>query len=333
MATEDFGIKFDLFHEQKLGKTLDLDLIRDLGDSFIDFDIDNTTVPDISDQFFNFDPAHIDEHSSQLDCDELLSNLTSSDCCKKHEIDLDLDSLDSGDPLRHDCMWSGLCPSEEHRNIAKKDQLPSSSTSSSSSSVNSVFDTPLQSDFETSDMDETFSEASSDAAEADPEPIQKMPSVTMDHMYGDHCYTSCQPAPVSSSVTLKPTSIAKIRDTETPRDRVTIKSPAVTSRAKFRFQMKFLTGRSNTRPLLAHPSRINRTHYHKRKAAIKNSFCQSPMKSIQVRIYSHLIVVPMFGEFQTVFLLLRYCRRSAVVHFYENLRDRVLSLDGNLVGW
>ena len=89
MATEDFSLKFDLFHEQKSGKTLDLDLIRDLGDSFIDFDIDNTTVPDISDHFFNnFDPIHFDEHSSQLDCDELLSSLTPSDCCKKQEIDL-----------------------------------------------------------------------------------------------------------------------------------------------------------------------------------------------------------------------------------------------------
>ena len=311
MATEDFGLKFDLFQEQKPGKTLDLDLIRDLGDSFIDFDIDNTTVPDISDHLFNnFDPIHFDEHSSQLDCDELLSSLNTSDCCKKHEIDLDLDNLDSGDPLRHDCMWSGLCPSEEHRNIVKKEKDPSSS--SSSSTVTSVFDTPLQSDFDTSDIDENFSEASSDPdpdGDADPEPTKSPVSANIDHLYGDHCYTSSQASPPVTSIILKPSQ-------KRGRDRVTIKTrpPVVTvnrsqarptkaaGQAKFRFQMKFVTGeaRSNSSSglrqtgdsLLAHPSRLNRTHYHKRKAAIKNSFCQSPKKSIQVRIYSFFDCCP-----------------------------------------
>ena len=57
------------------------------------------------------------------------------------------------------------------------------------------------------------------------------------------------------------------------------------SRAKFKFQMKFVAGSDGSLPgrPLCHPSKLNRTHYHKRKAAIKNSFCQSTVKPIQVR--------------------------------------------------
>ena len=59
---------------------------------------------------------------------------------------------------------------------------------------------------------------------------------------------------------------------------------------KFKFQMKFVAASDGGMPgpLLSHPSRPNRTHYHKRKAAIKNTFCQSTVKQIQVRKCIHI---------------------------------------------
>ena len=60
--------------------------------------------------------------------------------------------------------------------------------------------------------------------------------------------------------------------------------------AKFKFQMKFTSDGSSpkSRSLLRHPSRLNRTHYTKRKTIVKTSFCPSAMKQIQVEKASQM---------------------------------------------
>ena len=181
----DLWRKFDLFSDQKLFKSLENEFVKET-DMFLDsfHATDKSIVPDISDQVLEFNPVSeifSADNLSQFDCDELLLSLTSNTCDKGQELDLkcgkshiiDMDmEPDAPDPLRHDCMWSGVCPSEEHRNspksslrnspigdIVSSSEKHCSSLSSLSASCNSVFDTPLQSDFETSDIDESLGDS------------------------------------------------------------------------------------------------------------------------------------------------------------------------------
>ena len=115
---EDVWQKSDLFAEQKVYKQLETELMRDYSDGdMFQIDFQSDAVPDISDQVFELNTSEIftPDSSSQFDCDELLSNLNSS----SRSLEMELDNLDSTDPLRHDCMWSGLCPNDEHRSTSR----------------------------------------------------------------------------------------------------------------------------------------------------------------------------------------------------------------------
>merc|ERR1712066_1120013 len=100
-------------------------------------------------------------------------------------------------------MWSGLCPSEEHKHQKNKKDNPNK-VRAHSDKINtttqhariSVFDTPIQSDLDTSDLDETFSECDEidveNVAALDklviPVVKEAATSVEPDHTYTDHCY-------------------------------------------------------------------------------------------------------------------------------------------------
>jgi len=333
---EDVWQKSDLFAEQKVYKQLETELMRDYSDGdMFQIDFQSDAVPDISDQVFELNTSEIftPDSSSQFDCDELLSSLNSS----SRSLEMELDNLDSTDPLRHDCMWSGLCPNDEHRSTSRKSPslLSASDSSSISPGTNSVFDTPLQSDFETSDIEENFREEmvveKMSALEKSHEdsnpstPIEDASSTTkvsaatvqanIENMYSDHCYISPLPRPepvqrvekrdkprdagekhsgearTVTSIILKPCNQIRKGKDETSVTGMT-RPPGVDMRRytnnnraqpKFKFQMKFVAASDGGMPgpLLSHPSRPNRTHYHKRKAAIKNTFCQSTVKQIQ----------------------------------------------------
>merc|ERR1711892_151452 len=197
----------------------------------------------------------------------------------------------------------------------------------------SVFDTPIQSDLDTSDLDETFSECD----EIDVEnvaaldrlviPTEKLAATsvdnggkTSDHTYTDHCYMAPKQAekPEDHSTLLNLLTPAQSSEDEDIQKELTVSTPASLlkptnknkkgkdfmntiktrpprvlhmsdktnqNEAKFKFQMKFTSDGSSpkSRSLLRHPSRLNRTHYIKRKTAVKNSFCPSTMKQIQIQ--------------------------------------------------
>ena len=102
----------DMEPEEKLCRQ-ELDLLRD---TFMEFEsvTRSTTVPDICDTLFSSSSdcfgQHVDEN---FDCDELLSSFVAGEAGALE--------LESSDPLRHDCMWSGLGPADtDTRNILRR---------------------------------------------------------------------------------------------------------------------------------------------------------------------------------------------------------------------
>ena len=287
-------------------KQVEMDLLRDFGDTFMDFEPSKSTaVPDISDTVFKL--SCLSENiETRFDCDDLLSVLSPSepDDMPRVAVEADIPRVaveadilrlaveDSGEPLRQDCMWSGLGQSEE-----RESEL-------------SVFHTPLQSDFETSDLDESFSDLeSSSSPETEMVTTQRVPdnvpdkhSVLPDHMYNDHCYISSSS---SSSASSAPSKVEEKQSGHTIKStkengRITVKRKQPGNKtnivklyqkqaksgvtkgsgsAKFKFQMKFLSPSSAS--ALA-PLGLGRSDSARRRTAIKNAFCPTPAKRFEV---------------------------------------------------
>ena len=279
-------------------KQVEMDFLRDFGDTFMDFETAKSTVPDISDTVLKFGclSENIETH---FDCDDLLSVLSPSEPV---DLGLELDTaalLDSVEPLRQDCMWSGLAPSEELNILSRRLQTEKPGLS--------VFHTPLQSDFETSDLDESFSDLeSSPAPETDsvcvttqkvPDLIPDKHSVLLDHMYTDHCYTSSASPPTRQIVSGNKQGLETTKSTK-EKNKITVKRKQSANKtnivrlyqnktksgnkgpsAKFKFQMKFLSPSSAS--ALA-PLGLGRSASARRRTALQNAFCPTPAKRSEV---------------------------------------------------
>jgi len=348
LANDDIWQKFDLFSDQKTAKHVEIELIDNIPEFSGDCPSESNNVPDISDFLFDFGQSESFEsmdfsNDSLLNSAEERFDLIPSHCGRVLDLAfIDLESLESSETLRHDCMWSGLCPSEEHKqqksrpDIVKKPAIPGDKISVATQQARlSVFDTPIHSDLDTSDLDETFSEGD----EIDVEnvtaldrlviPTQKLSTSSTDNFgkasdytYTDHCYIAPKQ---SEKVEDHSTLLSLLTPAQSSEDEdisTTVKELAVSAssllkqgnknkkgkdfmntiktrpprvlhmtekmnqnEAKFKFQMKFTSDGSSpkSRSLLRHPSRLNRTHYIKRKTAVKNSFCPSTMKQIQIQ--------------------------------------------------
>ena len=281
-------------------KQVEMDFLRDFGDTLMDFEASKSTVPDISDTVFRLSclSENIETH---FDCDDLLSVLSPSETA---DLALELDTaalLDSVEPLRQDCMWSGLGPSEEHTILARRRQPEKEKPELS------VFHTPLQSDFETSDLDESFSDLeSSPSPETDsvcvapqkvPDMIPDKYSVLLDHMYTDHCYISSAFPPSKQIVPGNKQGLDTTKSTK-EKNKITVKRKQSANKtnivrlyhnktksgkkgpsAKFKFQMKFLSPSSAS--TLA-PLGLGRSASARRRTALKNAFCPTPAKRSEV---------------------------------------------------
>ena len=291
------------WHKPLASKQVEMDLLQDFGDTFMDFEVSRSTVPDICDTVFKFNclSENVETH---FDCDDLLSVLSPSE-----PSDLHL-GLDSSEPLRQDCMWSGLGPGEEHKSLSlpgEKEKPQTCATAPDSDSLNSVFDTPLQSDFETSDLDESFSDLDTESSPSSDTDIvsltpQKVPdnipdktSVLLDHMYTDHCYISSASAPSTQIMTKKQGSDDHTNKSTKENNKITIKRKPTDTKsnivrlyqnktkgsssgsAKFKFQMKFLS------PSLASARGLGRSA-RRRRTALKNAFCPAPAITSEVSI-------------------------------------------------
>jgi len=353
LANDDIWQKFDLFSDQKLAKRVEIELIDTIPEFTGDYMPESNNVPDISD--FLFDLGQNDSFENiDFSNDSLLNsaderfNLTPQ-CGRVLDLSfIDLESLESSETLRHDCMWSGLCPSEEHKHQKHRKDHENKVIQAHGNKNGvepqhaklSVFDTPIQSDLDNSDLDETFSES----GEIDVENVAALDKLVIptseklktslpdvvekasDHTYTDHCYISpsnkarednvstvlslLTPAQSSEdediqNTTVKDCSVVQstppslfkqgnrnkkgkdlMNTIKTRPPRVLhITDKLFQTDAKFKFQMKFTSDGSSpkSRSLLRHPSRLNRTHYTKRKTAVKNSFCPSTMKQIQIQ--------------------------------------------------
>ena len=341
LPNEDIWQKFDLFGDQKVAKHVESDLIDIIPEFAVESLVESNYVPDISDFVFDFGQSDSFE-SMDFSNESLLNsagerfNSIPPSCDRVLDFAfIDLENLESSETLRHDCMWSGLCPSDEHKLRNKKDnaalkQLAHSdkiNTTTEHARV-SVFDTPIQSDLDTSDLDETFSECDEidveNVAALDrlviPGEKDAVPSVEPDHTYTDHCYMapkqpekatehstqlnlltpaqSSEDEDIQKELNITPTSTTLFKHTIKNKKGKeflnTIKTrppraPHMLDRtsqneAKFKFQMKFTSDGSSPKSLLRHPSRLNKTHYTKRKTVVKKSFCPvSAMKHIQVQ--------------------------------------------------
>jgi len=346
LANDDIWQKFDLFADQKVAKHVETGLIDNIPDFSGDSPVESNYVPDISDFLFDFGQSESFEsmdfsNDSLLNSAEERFNSIPPSCGRVLDLAfIDLENMESSETLRHDCMWSGLCPSEEHKHQKnRKDNAVKQPTPSDKINVTaqhtrlSVFDTPIQSDLDTSDLDETFSECD----EIDVEnvaaldrlviPTEKLAATsvdnggkTSDHTYTDHCYMAPKQAekPEDHSTLLNLLTPAQSSEDEDIQKELTVSTPASLlkptnknkkgkdfmntiktrpprvlhmsdktnqNEAKFKFQMKFTSDGSSpkSRSLLRHPSRLNRTHYTKRKTDVKNSFCPSAMKQIQIQ--------------------------------------------------
>jgi len=107
LAHDDIWQKFDLFGERGAS-------VQPVGllDSLADCITETDTVPDISDLLFDVG----------MDCDGLAGLdfsepiLVPASSSQKVSRIASLPLIDcETESLRHDCMWSGHCPSEEHR--------------------------------------------------------------------------------------------------------------------------------------------------------------------------------------------------------------------------
>ena len=278
-------------------KQVEMDFLRDFGDTLMDFEASKSTVPDISDTVFRL--SCLSENiETRFDCDDLLSVLSPRDV---PDVDLGL-GLDSvSEPLRQDCMWSGVRSASEERRHQPEAEL-------------SVFHTPTQSDFETSDLDESFSDLES--SNSSPAPVvtqtQRAPdnvpdnvpdviadkhSVLLDHMYTDHFYISSSAPSMSGEKQAPPGHTIK---STKEKNRITVKRKPSdnktnivkvyqnktksgiknSSSAKFKFQMKFLSPSSSS---ALTPLGLGRSASARRRTAIKNAFCPTPARSSEVR--------------------------------------------------
>ena len=263
-------------------KQVEMDFLRDFGDTLMDFEASKSTVPDISDTLFRL--SCLSENiETRFDCDDLLSVLSPRDVMPDVDLGLGLDSV--SEPLRQDCMWSGVRSASEERRHQPEAEL-------------SVFHTPTQSDFETSDLDESFSDLESSTSS--PAPVvttqtQRVPdnvpdviadkhSVLLDHMYTDHCYISSSAPSMSGEKqekhghTIKSTKekiTVKRKQSDNKTNIVKVyqnknkSGTKVLSSAKFKFQMKFLSPSSSSKA--------------RRRTAIKNAFCPTPVRRTEVR--------------------------------------------------
>jgi len=302
---------------------------------------ESNTVPDISDFLFDFGQIESFEsvdfsNDSLLNCAEEQFNLIPPNCGRVLDLALsDLESLESSETLRHDCMWSGLCPSEEHKvhadmadNVMPGGVPGDSNKTGGTPQQRPSVDSPIQSDLDTSDLDETFSECDDIDVENIAAldrlviPEEKLTTTTVDssnnpsdHTYTDHCYMTHKQDQTSLLALLTPAQSSEDEDMQSTKvkeltlssllksgnknkkgkkflNTIKTRPPGILNmgdkitqnEAKFKFQMKFTSDGSSpkSRSLLRHSSRLNRTHYTKRKTAVKNSFCPDTMKQIQV---------------------------------------------------
>ena len=296
LAHDDIWQKFDLFGERGTS-------VQPVGllDSLAECIAETDTVPDISDLLFDVG----------MDCDSLAGLdfsepiLVAPSTSQKVSRIASLPLIDcETETLRHDCMWSGHCPSEEHRasqqqqqgqveerEEAKPEQLVLAPTW--------LLETPSTSDLEsgldTSDLDETLSDCE-EVEEGGA--MQTMPSnpAMSDHCYSGTSLTLLTPAQSSededsgacaTTPFLRP-SICLVqqrkKEKQTIRTRPPLQQPqqALTSgnAAKFKFQVKFTPGtNSKPRSLLRHPARLNKTLYSKRRNTVGRSLGKSSSKA------------------------------------------------------
>lgn len=272
LAHDDIWQKFDLLGEQtKPAGRLAVDLLDCLPDCLSD----DSSVPDISDLLFD---VGIDcEGMAGLDFSDAPLLLPSSPCEQKlGSRVLNLPFIDfETETLRHDCMWSGLCPSEEHKATQLKAKVKARVSAQRQEVQEAVrlpwaLETPCTSDIEsnmdTSDLDETLSDC---------EEVEKKVEAAADNTnptYTDHCYsgpsllltpaqsgsededsglstsTSCPTTPSTPTSTPtfalpSPTHRKCLKDRQTTiRTRPPRASPSILSKtppaAKFKFHMK-----------------------------------------------------------------------------------------------
>lgn len=296
LAHDDIWQKFDLFGERGAS-------VQPVGllDSLADCITETDTVPDISDLLFDVG----------MDCDGLAGLdfsepiLVPASSSQKVSRIASLPLIDcETETLRHDCMWSGHCPSEEHRAsqqgqvqqqavAVKEEGGAKSGREQPVATPTWLLDTPSTSDLEssldTSDLDETLS----DCEEEKEEGGGSMQAVSSNPAMSDHCYSGTSLAlltPAQSSededsgtcVTTSDTpsflrpSICLIQQRKKERQTIRTRPPLHPQQvqasnsggaAKFKFQVKFTPGTaSKPRSLLRHPARLTKTLYSKRRS-------------------------------------------------------------------
>ena len=296
LAHDDIWQKFDLFGERGAS-------VQPVGllDSLADCITETDTVPDISDLLFDVG----------MDCDGLAGIdfsepiLVPASSSQKVSRIASLPLIDcETETLRHDCMWSGHCPSEEHR-ASQQGQVQQQAVAVREEGVAKseppvptptwLLDTPstsdLESGLESSDLDETLS----DCEEVEEEGGGSMQAVSTNPAMSDHCYSGTSLAlltPAQSSededsgtcVTTSDTpsflrpSICMIQQRKKERQAIRMRPPLQQQQqmqasskgglAKFKFQVKFTGGTaSKPRSLLRHPARLTKTLYSKRRSS------------------------------------------------------------------
>ena len=199
LAHDDIWQKFDLFGERGAS-------VQPVGllDSLADCITETDTVPDISDLLFDVGMdcdglAGLDFSSEPVLVPASSSQKVSSRIASLPLIDCETETL------RHDCMWSGHCPSEEHRASQQQPgqvqqqaavMVREEGVSSKSGGEQLVatptwlLDTPSTSDLEsgldTSDLDETLSDCEEVEEEGGGGAMQ---AVSSNPAMSDHCYS------------------------------------------------------------------------------------------------------------------------------------------------
>ena len=309
LASDDIWQKFDLFtvDNKDVGKSESLGSIENVPYFSEDNITESNSVPDIGDPIFDFGAVELPLKYV------ILPNLSLQESSNDHHIPplprdrilnlpfIDLENLDSSETLRHDCMWSGLCPSEEHRinhGASKQKRGPSTSKAEvvagnshpqSTSYQLSVFDTPIQSDLEGSDLYETISDIDIEGTD------ERDRSGMLEGSGGDHNHTSAPSStPVQSEEDEKNCDASRCTNTahiaKIPKLGPTIiTSPPVSisglsskkacggSAAKFKFQVKFMFGLSlspESLSLLRHtngPAKVKKELIQKSRGMIQRS--------------------------------------------------------------
>lgn len=320
LANDDIWQKFDLFSEESKNCSEKLEENLSTLDNVPFFHSDNlkesSLVPDISDLLFDFGMGE-----SPLK-NEVLPNLSLQDCSNEplglhlgcdQIFDLpfvDLETLDSSEALRHDCMWSGHCPSEEHKVnhglhrergnslTSRLELMAEPPTGHTSFPQQSVFDTPIQSDLDCSDLDETLS----DIEVEDLNDNDRATSLS-ERSGSDHTYTtvpSLTPAPseeeddccnASLKNTKRSTSNQTGKGVQIGHSTIKTRPPKKTNvinEAKFKFQVKFMPGSATHEPrsLLRHTTRPTKVQaglkQRPRGVTRQNNFHPSSVKRLQV---------------------------------------------------